>query len=123
MAGLRLQHCLVYGVSVPHIDGKVGMAALLTEDGAPPPKMDELYETLDAQLPHYAQPRFLRVLASADAIELTATFKPKRQQLVQAGFEPHPSGVVYVREPAARTYVPLSEAYCSSLLDGNAALN
>ena len=29
--GLKLQHCLVYGVSVPHVDGKVGMAAVLPE--------------------------------------------------------------------------------------------
>ena len=29
-----IEHCLVYGVSVPHVDGKVGMAALLPGDEA-----------------------------------------------------------------------------------------
>ena len=77
-----------------------------------------LFAGLEAQLPPYAQPRFVRVLHSADAIELTLTFKPKRQQLVAAGFEPAPSGAVYMRDAAARTFVPLDAATRDALRGG-----
>ena len=36
-AELRIAHCIVYGVEVPHVDGRVGMAALELEHDAPPP--------------------------------------------------------------------------------------
>ena len=123
LPGLRMQHCLVYGVRVPHVDGRVGMAALLPEEGAPPPSMRELFEGLDAQLPHYAQPRFVRLLTSAASIELTLTFKPKRQLLVAQGFEPAPSGTVFIRDAQDRTYVPLDDAKRRGLMEGTLALH
>ena len=64
LSALRLQHCLVYGVQLPNLDGKVGMAALLFEASAPPPDLAALYDGLEHELPGYAQPRFLRVLHS-----------------------------------------------------------
>ena len=166
IAALRLQHCLVYGVRVPGVDGRVGMAALLPEAGgalqaarrhapalsavhthpthtrsparlaqsrrppwhlasvrtAPPIDLAALFEGLDAELPHYAQPRFVRLLRSPDAIELTLTFKPKRQQLVADGFRPAPAGDVYLRDAAARTFVPLDEKTLRALGEGKFAL-
>ena len=57
--------CLIrYGVAVPHVDGRVGMAALEMEIGAPAPDMARLYAALDEQLPPYAHPRFVRLLRS-----------------------------------------------------------
>ena len=44
-------------------------------------------------------------------------------ELRRAGFERAPSGDVYVREPGARTYVPLEEAHRRALLDGTVVLN
>lgn len=123
LPALRLQHCLVYGVSVPHVDGKVGMAALLPEVDAPPLDMAAFFTGLDEQLPHYAQPRFVRVLTSPDEIEMTLTFKPKRHQLVADGFAPATSGGVYVRDADARAYVPLDEPMRQALVDGTRGLN
>ena len=50
-------------------------------------RMPELFEGLDAQLPHYAQPQFVRLLSSPEAIECTPTFKPKKGQLQAEGIE------------------------------------
>ena len=52
--------CLIRcGVAVPHVDGRVGMAALEMQIGAPAPDMARLYAALDEQLPPYAHPRFV----------------------------------------------------------------
>ena len=67
-------------------------------------------EGLEAELPHYAQPRFVRMLASPDAIQHTLTFKPKKAELQKEGFAPSESGPVYVRDPAARSYRLLDDA-------------
>ena len=140
--GLKLQHCLVYGVNVPHVDGKVGMAAVLPEgpswivsdnvaegtgkDGYVGPgaslDLSQLFEYLDHELPHYAQPRFVRVLRDASSIELTLTFKVRRQQLVAEGYSEQPSGVVYLRDPSKRTYVPLDARMRRGLDDGTFTL-
>jgi len=122
LPSLKLQHCLVYGVKVPYVDGRVGMAAILPEANAPPPSMRDLYEGLEAQLPSYAQPRFIRLLRSADAIELTLTFKPKRQQLVADGFEHAESGEVYLRCERERSFVRMDEAARKGLLDGTSSV-
>ena len=54
------------------MDGRVGMAALLAEEGAPAPCMATLYEQSAAQLPVYAQPRFVRVLRDASEVRHNA---------------------------------------------------
>lgn len=49
----------VYGATVPHHDGRAGMAALVMQDGV---KIDfkDLYSYLRKRLPRYAIPLFLR---------------------------------------------------------------
>ena len=54
------------------MDGRVGMAALLAEEDAPAPCMATLYEQSAAQLPIYAQPRFVRVLRDASEVRHNA---------------------------------------------------
>ena len=107
LPALRLQHCLVYGVQLPNLDGKVGMAAVLFEAGAPPPDLAALYDGLEHELPGYAQPRCLRVLHSESSIEMTHTFKARTTVLQAEGIEPKASGEVYVRDATQRTYRPL----------------
>ncbi|MBW2362119.1 MAG: long-chain-acyl-CoA synthetase, partial [Deltaproteobacteria bacterium] len=74
----------VYGVEVPGADGRAGMAGLVLEPGA----------SFDAQafcrhattaLPAYARPAFVRLLPQA---ELTGTFKVRKVELQQQGFDP-----------------------------------
>jgi fatty-acyl-CoA synthase len=72
----------VYGVRVPGADGRAGMAALVT--GAEF-RLEAFHAHVAAALPAFARPKFLRLMSR---LESTATFKPKKQDLVRAGFDP-----------------------------------
>ena len=84
----------VYGVEVPGYDGRAGMAAIVAEGE---PDLAALREHIDAELPHYARPVFLRL--SRDS-ETTSTFKFKKTNLVKAGYDPDRiSDPVYFANP------------------------
>ena len=96
---------VVYGVSVPGADGRAGMAALVVDAGF---DVGDFREQLTRRLPSYARPIFLRLLP---ALETTGTFKPRKQDLIDAGFNPaRAGGSLYVEEQRAGAYVPLDGA-------------
>ncbi len=72
----------VYGVKVAGYDGRAGMAAIVAEGDL---DLAKLKAHVDANLPHYARPVFLRLSQEA---ETTSTFKFKKTNLVKAGFDP-----------------------------------
>ena len=72
----------VYGVAIPGTDGRAGMAALVVADGF---DLAALRRHIDASLPAYARPVFLRVRTE---LETTATFKHKKDELARAGYDP-----------------------------------
>ncbi len=76
-----LEAC-VYGVSVPRAEGRAGMAAIVTSGEL---DLAGLRAHLAERLPPYARPLFLRLVADLD---LTETFKLKKQLLVDQGFDP-----------------------------------
>jgi fatty-acyl-CoA synthase len=71
----------VYGVTVPHADGRAGMAALVV---TPEFSLEALRQELTAKLPNYARPVFIRLLG---ALELTGTFKLRKQDLMLEGYD------------------------------------
>src|SRR4029077_14682035 len=71
----------VYGVSVPGLDGRAGMAALVVDGDF---NLEQLPARLKA-LPPYARPIFLRL---SPRIEVTGTFKQRKVDLVAAGMDP-----------------------------------
>jgi len=103
--GLELAN--VYGVRVPGTEGRAGMAALVLEpcaefDGA------AFFALTAERLPHYAVPLFVRLSTSAD---LTATFKLRKVALQREGYDPESiSDPLYLRDEAAKAYVPLTDA-------------
>tara|TARA_B110001452_G_scaffold115563_1_gene95852 strand:- start:1 stop:372 length:372 start_codon:yes stop_codon:yes gene_type:complete len=122
-------------VQVPHVDGRVGMAALLPEengrdggdgggDGRSPREVDmaTLFAEAEAQLPPFAVPRFVRLLRGSDDVDTTLTFKPRVATLQAGGFDPSVVPRVYVRDAAARTYVPLDAATHADIVAGRRAL-
>ena len=119
---LRLAQCVVYGVQLPGVDGRAGMAALLSEEDAPPPSMATLFAETAAQLPPYAQPRFVRLLSSPAEIATTITFKPRTAALQAEGCDPAIVPRVYVRDAAARTYVPLDAKTHAAIVAGTQPL-
>ncbi|MEI9996193.1 MAG: long-chain-acyl-CoA synthetase [Rhizomicrobium sp.] len=72
----------VYGVAVPGMDGRAGMAALVI---GPAFDLAKLAGALADNLPSYARPIFLRLLPE---LEITGTFKQRKVELVQDGFDP-----------------------------------
>lgn len=100
-----IEHGAVYGVNVPGCDGRAGMAAITLKaghslDGA------ALAKHLVAILPAYAVPLFIRVQA---AQETTGTFKYRKVELKQEGFDPTQiSEPLFVLADRARGYEPLT---------------
>merc|ERR1711934_191792 len=74
---------VVYGVDVPGVEGKAGMAAI--EEDAAKFDLDRFLINLKAELPSYAIPLFLRVVRNLD---ITGTFKIRKLDLVREGFNP-----------------------------------
>jgi fatty-acyl-CoA synthase len=90
----------VYGVQIPGREGRAGMAAIVCADQCDLPR---LHAHLAAHLPEYARPLFLRI---QDDIEVTSTFKQKKIDLVQQGFDPAVcNDPIYFSDPQSRCFV------------------
>jgi fatty-acyl-CoA synthase len=72
----------VYGVSVPGMEGRAGMAALVVDGDF---NLDALPGWLKVRLAHYAWPVFLRL---SPRIDVTGTFKQRKVDLVREGLDP-----------------------------------
>ncbi|XP_017886848.1 long-chain fatty acid transport protein 4-like [Ceratina calcarata] len=81
IAGQR--NATVYGVQVPGMEGRAGMAAIVDPDSHLDFKA--LAEGLEKALPAYARPIFLRIVKE---LEMTGTFKLKKINLQKEGFDP-----------------------------------
>ncbi len=103
----------VYGVSVPGADGRAGMAALLVGEGF---DLATLAADIDLRLPVYARPLFLRLLPR---LESTGTFKPVKQELQRAGFDPERvPDPLYLHDRAAAAFVPLDANLYAAIQSG-----
>ena len=103
----------VYGVRVPGYDGRAGMASIISEVE---PDLAALKAHLDARLPHYARPVFLRL---SKETETTSTFKFKKTNLVKAGFDPDKiSEPVFVLSNQTGGYVRIDKALFKQINTG-----
>jgi fatty-acyl-CoA synthase len=97
----------VYGVAVEGTEGRAGMAALVLADGA---GFDaaSFKAHVDAVLPKYARPVFVRV---DEALQTTSTLKLKKGDLQKEGIDPTKArSPLYVRHPKTDEYVRLDAA-------------
>ena len=105
---------VVYGVAVPGADGRAGMAALVVNAQF---DLAVFRAAVAARLPAYARPVFLRLPGSVD---FTGTFKPRKQELMQAGFDPAGSqDPLYFDDPRVQAYVPVDAALFAAISAGN----
>ena len=103
----------VYGVSVPGAEGRAGMAALVVDKAF---ELAGLRRALIERLPGYARPLFVRIVS---AIELTGTFKLRKQELALEGYDPaRVRDALYVDDPEAGAYVALDAKLHGRLLAG-----
>jgi fatty-acyl-CoA synthase len=104
---------VVYGVIVPGADGRAGTAALQVNGDF---DLAAFRAEVATRLPPYARPVFLRIVST---LEATATFKPRKQELMQAGFDPgRVSDPLYFDDPRSQRYVPLDAALFAAISSG-----
>jgi len=107
----------VYGVAVPNADGRAGMAALAVSGDF---DLAALRQRISERLPPYARPVFVRIVP---AIELTGTFKLRKQELVADGYDPaQVRGALYVDDAQRGAYVPLDSSVHARLIAGEIRL-
>jgi fatty-acyl-CoA synthase len=95
----------VCGVSVPAHEGRAGMAALTVREDF---DLGALRRHVDAALPAYARPLFIRICATLD---VTETFKHKKHALADEGFDPaRVADALYFAQPGEKEYVSLDAA-------------
>ena len=105
----------VYGVQVPHADGRAGMAAIVMDAGM---AFDGAWvaRQLGRVLPAYAVPLFVRI---ARAPETTATFKVRKVDWKQQGFDPARVGdPLFVLLQRERGYEALTAKNYGQIRDG-----
>lgn len=107
----------VYGVEVAGREGRAGMAAIVCDGGC---DLAGLNAHLNASLPHYARPLFVRVQAQ---IEVTGTFKQRKVQLVKEGFDPSAiADRLYFNDAQTKSFVPLDGALHRRIQQGEIRL-
>ena len=118
LAGAKgVKEGVVFGVSVPKTDGRAGMAALVVDGEF---DLHAFRAHVIESLPAYARPVFLRLLP---ALEATGTFKPRKQDLLRAGFDPAAvRDPLYFDDAATQAYVPVDGALYASIAAGQVRL-
>lgn len=103
----------VYGVAVPGRDGRAGMTAIVADDCF---DIAGLYAHLSAQLPAYARPLFLRL---SHGLRVTETFKHRKRELAEEGFDPRAIGdAVFFASCERSIYAALDLALYEKILAG-----
>ena len=108
---------VVYGVAIPGTEGRAGMAALVVSEDF---GLVAFRQHLAERLPEYARPLFLRIRGE---IEMTATFKPKKQDLSREGYDPNiTADVIYFDDRVRQSFVKLDAVLYERLQTGNVRL-
>ncbi|VDK49070.1 unnamed protein product [Anisakis simplex] len=106
----------VYGVTVPGMEGRAGMAAVVMSENACRSDEASLFitpfksifkDTMSKSLPSYAVPVFVRLCS---AVDKTGTFKLVKTHLQKISYRPYSCyGRVFYRDPSTGQYIPLDE--------------
>ncbi|KAG5832770.1 hypothetical protein ANANG_G00294660 [Anguilla anguilla] len=108
----------VYGVAVPGVEGKAGMASITDRTG----QFDCATFLREAQkvLPPYARPVFLRISPQMDT---TGTFKILKTRLQREGYNPRlTSDRIYFLNSRAGQYERVNEELYTTIVEGRMSL-
>lgn len=115
---LKLKDVVVYGVEVPGIEGRAGMAAILDEHETL--NLDSLSENLAMVLPPYARPMFIRLLKS---VETTGTFKIRKVDLKKESFDvTKVQDKIYYMDVRSGQYKPVTPEIYKDICEGKIKL-
>ncbi len=105
----------VYGITMPHSDGKAGMGAIVKDDKTPL-DISKLAGHLKASLPKYAVPIFIRFVPD---FEWTATHKIKKTNLKTQGYDlSQVQEGMYVLLPESEKYEMLNDEIYRNIAAG-----
>jgi len=108
----------VYGVEVPHVDGRAGMATIILGEGHNELDIESLAQHVNKNLTSYAKPVFIRVQQELD---VTGTFKMLKGEARKQGFDIHQiDEAVYVMKPGTQEYTLLDAEYLEVITAGDA---
>ncbi|XP_072299259.1 long-chain fatty acid transport protein 1a [Eucyclogobius newberryi] len=108
----------VYGVTVPGVEGKAGMAAIADTTGTFDP--DTFLKKVQQALPSYSRPVFLRISPQVDT---TGTFKIQKTRLQREGYDPrHTTDQIYFLNARAGRYDVVEEELYNVITEGKVPL-
>jgi fatty-acyl-CoA synthase len=103
----------VYGVALPGQEGRAGMAALAVDALF---SLEAFAQHATTQLAPYARPLFLRLRAD---LVVTETFKHKKRELAEEGFDPaRVAEALYFLDAESHAYVALDDSLYRRILSG-----
>jgi fatty-acyl-CoA synthase len=112
-----LKEANVYGVAIPGTDGRAGMAAVVAGGEL---DLAAFRTHILERLPRYACPIFVRLRSE---IEVTATFKHTKSDLVREGYDPATiADVIYFNDPEQNAFVRLDKALFNRIQTGQIRL-
>ncbi|MFZ2006844.1 MAG: long-chain-acyl-CoA synthetase [Stellaceae bacterium] len=115
--GPGVADAVVYGVAVPGVEGRAGMAALVTSDGF---DLEAFSAHIAQRLPEYARPVFLRLCRQ---IATTGTFKPQKQAFAREGYDPATvSDALFIFDRQKDCFTPLDAPLHGCLVRGEMRL-
>ncbi|PKS08678.1 hypothetical protein jhhlp_004731 [Lomentospora prolificans] len=109
----------VYGVQLPHHDGRAGCAAVVLSGPPDEVLMRSIGEHVTRTLPSYARPIFLRLMPE---METTGTHKHQKHNLRTQGVDPSKVDLSTVYWLQDREYVPFKEKNWKMIVEGAAKL-
>jgi acyl-CoA synthetase (AMP-forming)/AMP-acid ligase II len=106
----------VYGVQVPHSEGRAGMVAFNSDLNSF--DWNAFSSFVDEKLPTYARPVFVRIIQE---LETTGTFKLKKGELRDEAYhlEKVNDDAVFVREPKSECYTRLTNETYEKINNGS----
>jgi len=112
-----IREAAIYGVEVAGADGRAGMAAIVIDDRF---DLGQFRNHLVRRLPPYACPVFVRICA---ALDTTETFKRKKQNLIDAGYDPdRVNDPLFLWDPESGDLIPIDADRHARILDGTIRL-
>ena len=107
-----IKEATVYGVRVEGQDGRAGMASLVVGEDF---DIAALAAQVDAVMPSYQRPVFVRLQPE---IEITGTFKYRKMDLVEQGFDPAKARQpMYFKDPD-KGYVKITKGVFDKIMAG-----
>ena len=105
----KIANAVVYGVEVPHTNGRAGMVAITLAEDSKLNEQDlsDMLTHFKNELPAYAVPLFIRV---QEQVETTGTFKYLKNKLKTQGFNIHETNErILVLLPGQKSYCDLTQ--------------